>query len=123
MSVTHESSIYQDSRCRQLLLTWSRQLTVTTVHRADPDEEDDTVELELDVHTNTVTMTTFNGYGPLSGHLCGLPAWTDGNPRDVSGRDCGPGHLDAAGRPSTLYLKHDPTFGALEYENDSLKRQ
>src|SRR5262249_7354903 len=60
MNLTHESSVFQDSQCRQLLSTWSRQLTITQVHREES-EDSDGIELDLSVRATAVDLTTFNG--------------------------------------------------------------
>jgi hypothetical protein len=120
MSITHESSVYQDSQCREILSTWSRQLTITQVHR---EELEDGVELDLSVRAGAVSFTTFNGYGAGAVGACGLNSWVDGAMRDVSGHQCGPGRLESTGRESTVTLTHDQDFGTLEYQGDILRLQ
>ena len=122
MTVTHESSVYQDAQCRQLLSTWSRQLLVTQVHREES-EDDDNVEIDLSVRATGVNLTTFNGYAALAGPVCGVQGWIDGSARDVSGKDCGPGRLETSGRESTLTFIYDPDFSRLSYQGDLLRLQ
>jgi hypothetical protein len=121
--ITQESSVYQDSDCRQLLSTWSRKLAVISVHSFEPEGDSQVYGLDLNVSAREVLMSTFGGYGAIAGHLCGLPAWTDGVARDVSGRDCGRGRLETTGAESVLYLQHDPGPNQILYEQETLDRQ
>ena len=121
LTLTQETSIYQDSDCAQLLSTWSRKLAVTTVHSFDPDGN--VYGYDLDVEAKEVKMTTFAGYGAIAGDLCGLSSWVDGTARDVSGLDCGPGRQETIGDDSVIYLRHDTGSDELIYDYEALKRQ
>ena len=124
LSISEEITVFDGPSCTTTLASWSRELTVASLHRFEPIGDSGVTGIDLNVTAAAVRMTTFNGYGAISSRLCGLASWTDGVSRDVSGRDCGLGRHETTGQASFFYLEHHPESDALSAEGGlMLKRQ